>query len=117
MLARLTSPGLHSSCLWGARSLLDPMTCVDRQLVATGNDDHLCLSACPTSSSSGFAAGGTRMLWPRSAKLSPPTWSEPHYWAAHTSVHGLGRPNMGSHSPHVEQLSRPVDGSILALRT
>jgi len=33
--------------LWGARSLLAPVTCVDRRM-AIGNDDHLCLSACST---------------------------------------------------------------------
>jgi hypothetical protein len=31
--------------LSGARSLLAPVTCVDRRLVAIGNDDHPCLSA------------------------------------------------------------------------
>ena len=34
--------------LWGARSLLAPVTCVDRRPMAIGNDDHLCLSACST---------------------------------------------------------------------
>ena len=34
--------------LWGAISLLSPVTCADRQLMAIGNDDHPCLSACST---------------------------------------------------------------------
>jgi hypothetical protein len=30
-----------------ARSLLVPVACVDRRLMATGNDDHRCLSGLP----------------------------------------------------------------------
>jgi alkyldihydroxyacetonephosphate synthase len=34
------------STVWGARSLLDPVTCVDRRLMAIRNDDHPCPSVC-----------------------------------------------------------------------
>jgi len=34
--------------VWGARSLLTPATCIDRRLMAIGNDDHPCLSVCST---------------------------------------------------------------------
>src|SRR6266536_5160655 len=37
-------PGPDTLTLWGARSLLAPVTCIDRRLVVIGNDDHPCLA-------------------------------------------------------------------------
>ncbi len=34
--------------LWGARSLLAPVTCADRRLTVIRNDDQPCLSVCST---------------------------------------------------------------------
>jgi hypothetical protein len=39
---------LRHENLWGVRTRLVPVTCVDWSLMVIGNDDHPCPSACST---------------------------------------------------------------------
>ena len=54
--------------LWGARSLLGSVTCVDMRIMAIRNDDRLCLSVCSTRSLRGSAAGWSCSAGQRASK-------------------------------------------------
>src|SRR6266566_7831209 len=44
LLSAVAVIAFTAMAVWGARSLLTPVTCIDRRLMAIGNDDHPCLS-------------------------------------------------------------------------